>query len=125
MSKQSSLRRLQKPPKAALEEYITWHVKFSEQYEFFLELERETGERFPAIETKPNLLEMDFPYIKAFFTLSSDRQLGMAMGPIPYSSIVDYADRTGQDWQEFLEIIQHVDSVYMSLKATKDAKKPA
>ncbi len=68
---------------------------------------------------------MDFPYIKAFFTLSSDRQLGMAMGPIPYSSIVDYADRTGQDWEEFLEIIQHVDSVYMSLKAPKDAKKPA
>ena len=34
-------------------------------------------------------------YLRVFWELSTERQLGMAMGPIPHSKIIEYGSRRG------------------------------
>jgi hypothetical protein len=52
----------------------------------------------------------------AFLDLSTCRQLGMEVGPIPWTAIHDYADRKylSSDEREELEyVIRYVDTVYL------------
>jgi hypothetical protein len=44
---------------------------------------------------EPELLQGLDLYYNAFWNLCSDRQLGMSVGPIPYSSIANYC----KDWK--------------------------
>jgi hypothetical protein len=55
---------------------------------------------------------------EAFHELSTERQIGMAMGPIPRSAIKAYADEfamTGDEFDEFNRIIRAVDNEYMGM----------
>lgn len=68
-------------------------------------------------------------YIRAFWTLSSDRALGMAVGPIPWTAIDRYAERLGiiddeVEYTDFVEIIQTLDVAFMKQQQT-DAPKEA
>lgn len=60
--------------------------------------------------------------------LGTDRQLGMAVGPIPWSSIDRWGRRHGcvdpDEFDDLVAIIRAVDSVYLD-EAEKRAKKPA
>lgn len=63
----------------------------------------------------------------AFHELASERQIGMAIGPIPRSAIRDYAiehEITGDDWDRFHHIIRAMDSEYLTLINTKTKDKP-
>lgn len=55
-------------------------------------------------------------FVKAFFTLSSERSIGQGgMGLIPYSKILEYCEWIGyKDETQFLKIIQSVDQNYVS-----------
>jgi hypothetical protein len=53
-------------------------------------------------------------YIRAFWELSTERQIGLAIGPIPVSKIRECAqDRGVRDVAEFLAIIQALDRAYL------------
>ena len=55
--------------------------------------------------------------IRAFFRLSTCREIGMAVGPIPWSSIVDYADRAGlkgDSAETFTTIMMSLDHAYLA-----------
>ena len=62
------------------------------------------------IELKPGLEE----WYSDFFDLSTDRQIGMAAGPIPHASILRHVD--GWPWEEadtFRECMRAMDAIYL------------
>jgi len=56
----------------------------------------------------------------SFWRLNNDRQLGMSVGPIPFSSIERYARRYGIDcidaFDTFLALIKAMDSTYVEIR---------
>ena len=87
-------------------------------------MSEETGEQFPALLERPELIYIDEYYLKAFFRLSSSRQVGMGTGPIPLSEIILYCEwLEDQDTEEFIEVITHMDATYLEVKAEQDAAK--
>jgi hypothetical protein len=76
------------------------------------------------IKNKPEVklgLEL---YWKAFQDLSSDRDIGMGVGPIPWSSMNEWGARNhirGDDFERFVAVLRGMDSIYMD-KQSKKAK---
>lgn len=64
----------------------------------------------------PLLEECEFVY-RAFWELSTDRQVGMGLGGIPWSSINAYAERYGiasiDDFDHFASLIRATDAAYL------------
>jgi hypothetical protein len=51
----------------------------------------------------------------AFWVLSADRQVGMAVGAIPWSVIDRYAERNGiEDFETFHTLLRAMDNVYLT-----------
>lgn len=96
-----------------------------------LDMARRMGEAIPeSIKNAPTLLPgLEF-YMNAFWTLSTDRNLGMAEGPIPWTAIDRYAirhDIWGWDFERFEFLIKAMDVTYIefrSKKFNKDNKTP-
>lgn len=56
-------------------------------------------------------------YWEAFNELSTERQIGMGVGPIPRSAIKAYADEfgiAGDDYDPFHRIIRTMDNAYLA-----------
>ena len=84
----------------------------------FLEAVAEkNGKPVQALSDKP---KYDFTvqwYLDAFSSLSMSRQMGMGLGYIPFSEIAKYAEIIGHiedDVQDFIQIVQAMDSAYLS-----------
>jgi hypothetical protein len=62
----------------------------------------------------PDITMFESEYVNAFFTLTSSRQSGMGLGPIPLSEILAYCDFfEPEDPELLIHIIQRVDSAYL------------
>lgn len=46
-------------------------------------------------------------YMRAFWNLSSERQFGQVLGPIPWSKIIDYGERRKLD-DAMVGVLEHV-----------------
>lgn len=70
----------------------------------------------PCVVTRVDLAdELQFEW-RAFKSLSSDRQVGMGIGPIAWSSIDRFALRyniCGDEFDRFTSIIQSMDAAYL------------
>jgi hypothetical protein len=65
---------------------------------------------------KPPEVRGDEFYLRAFWELSSCRQFGFSVGPIPWHIIVEYGDRKGLDrgmMEVFEYVIRELDEVYL------------
>jgi hypothetical protein len=61
------------------------------------------------------------PILSAFHELSTERHVGMALGPIPMSKIVDYLERYGLPmW--WGEVISAADSTFLQLQSKDDGE---
>jgi hypothetical protein len=90
-----------------------------------VEQARKTKMPLPNImKNKPSLaIGLDFMY-KAFRELSTDRDIGMAEGPIPWSSMNAYATRHDiVDFDYFVLLMQLVDVEYLGERAKKSKGK--
>ena len=79
--------------------------------------ERNTGRLPEWWDKKPPEVRGDDFYIRAFWELSSCRQFGQFVGPVPWDKIVAYAERKQLDsaMVEVLEVvIRELDEVYLS-----------
>ncbi len=77
------------------------------------------------IANKPTLNEGLFFYWQAFADLSTDRSLGMAEGPIPWSAIDRYGyrhDIWSDEFDRLVYIIRGLDSEYLKIRASKNKK---
>lgn len=72
---------------------------------------------------RPALPECGPFILQAFAELSTCRQLGFAVGPIPWRDLVAYGDRaglSGDDLTLFMEVVRELDALYLArLEARK------
>lgn len=71
---------------------------------------------------QPELTADDLPYWNAFHVLGTERQLGMSLGPIPWSKVVAYADYLDLDEhasERLHAIVRRVDGEYLSMLSPK------
>lgn len=82
---------------------------------------------------QPQLQPGDNFYFRAFWELSSCRQFGWSVGPIPWRDMVLYAEYAGLDsenTQLFATVLRELDEVYLSwsrdeVKRKTEITKPA
>lgn len=76
---------------------------------------------------QPELTDVESYYLDAFYILSSERSIGMSLGPIPYSAIRSYADEQGivsrDEFDYFSGILRALDAEYLSLVNSVDKNK--
>ena len=79
-----------------------------------------------AIKEMPELMSWEAPYVTAFYTITSSRQSGMGVGPIPLSEILAYCQFFEVVEPElFLYIMQKCDNAYLiEYNAKQEAKNP-
>lgn len=59
-------------------------------------------------------------YFDCFRELSSCRSIGMAVGPIPFTAVVEYSRIYGvEDFEEFLYLIRRMDDKFLELESKK------
>ena len=82
------------------------------------------------MEDRPDLDEYELyivvKYISFFMELSADRQLGMDVGPIPWSTIMRHAEHlelTKVETEFHKACIRHLDNIYLEKKADDRKKK--
>ncbi len=78
-----------------------------------------------ALEDKPELEQGLAFYWYAFWQLSTDRQLGMSEGPIPWSAIDRWSQRHDIDGDEFDRLVimlKHMDVVYLKHRSKAQKK---
>lgn len=81
-------------------------------------------EPHPAYYQQPEIPPWHSFYWEAFHALSTERQIGMGVGPIPRSYIIAYAaeqDLLGDAAEHFLDIIRRIDVEY--LRSTNSSSK--
>lgn len=64
----------------------------------------------------PPMVRGDDFYIRAFWELSSCRDFGMGVGPIPWHRIIQYGERKGLDrgmMEVFERVVRELDEVYL------------
>lgn len=66
---------------------------------------------------------------QAFIELSNDRQMGMSLGPLSWTSMHLYAERHGlfgDEFDRFARLIREMDSAYLGWHGRRmdEAKKP-
>jgi hypothetical protein len=69
---------------------------------------------------RPELFAVEAFYIAAFFDLSTCRSIGMSLGPIPWTAIVEYADIVGlepSNRELFVFVIRELDAAYLAWQA--------
>jgi len=63
---------------------------------------------------------VEWSYWRAFNELSTERQAGMVAGPIPWSTIEQYAERNpGLDPDALLLLMREMDDVYLFHQANE------
>lgn len=76
---------------------------------------------------QPELFPWEEFYVKAFFDLDTERHSGMSIGPIPWSKIQEYGDRSGLDSDMmvvFTEVIRKTDTKYREWAASQRPEPP-
>ena len=87
--------------------------------------DKDESEIPPALLDEPDLLQGLTLYYDAFWELFNDRQLGMSVGPIPYSSIVTYCkewDMDGEMSQIMLRLVRKMDGAFLEWQEKQSKK---
>lgn len=75
-----------------------------------------------SIRDKPKILVGLELYWKAFSDLSSDREIGMGIGPVPWRAIHEWGLRhniVGDDFERLVLMVRGLDAVYIEKQASK------
>lgn len=73
-------------------------------------------------DQEPNIDGFEF-YYDAFQELSTARQIGLAVGPIPFTALVEYTRMFEiPDFDDFSHVIRCMDKVYLELNAQENTK---
>ena len=90
-------------------------------------LAQKTGGKLPEkIANKPTLRTGLDIYWRAFWECSTDRAIGMAEGPIPWTAINQWALRYGffgEDFERLVYLLKAMDSVYLEERTKQHDKK--
>lgn len=104
-----------------------WSLKYGSKLDWFLALEAE-GEDVPALREMPSIVGLEWIWT-AYMDLRTCRDVGMAVGPIPWWAIEMYKERKGYSWEEgslmeyCLEAIERKLSKYQEKKDKKEKER--
>ena len=65
-------------------------------------------------------------YLRAFWDLSTEREVGFGVGPIPWSKIVEYGELEGLDldvMRSFVRVVREMDTGYLKWQSDEADKK--
>ncbi len=86
------------------------------------------GKPLPPWLLRPTLMPHLAAVWGAFLSLSSCRQVGMGLGPIPWTAMDRYATRMDltdpDDFAEFEYLIRAMDTKYLEIVRDKEEEKP-
>lgn len=106
---------------------LRWQHKHGADLPLWRKLIEQGDEPPQAYHDQPDVLPIsDFAW-QAFTDLSSERGIGMGLGPIPFGAIVRYADLYGLSVDEFdglRLIIGEVDGFYLAQQSSKSDRDP-
>lgn len=74
-------------------------------------------------DTEPDIAGFEF-YYDAFQELSTSRSIGLGVGPIPFTAIVEYSRIYElEEFEEFAYIIRKMDNAFLELNAQESNSK--
>lgn len=101
---------------------MRWQLIWGPRQGYISTLQR-YGKPLPAeYLARPKLSRALTFYLEAFWDMSTDRQIGMGEGPIPFSAIDRLAVRLGLDpgaFQRLKSLIRTMDHEYLRIRAQK------
>jgi len=72
------------------------------------------GDQWPKfLRERPSVMVGLEIFYEAFHELSSCRQIGLGIGPLPFTAIVDYCDRFEMDEAQTIEILRRMDDLFL------------
>lgn len=99
---------------------MLWEMRY-EKMSYSIEASIRKGRSLPEwYLDEPEIIPADAFYLKAFYDLSTCRQAGMGLGPIPWRDIKEYAlfYKLDDDIIEaFVDIIMDMDRAYLEMKS--------
>ena len=76
-------------------------------------------------DEEPMFIGLEY-YFRAFRDLSTCRGIGMGLGPIPFTAIIQYCNLYNiEEIEEFIYLIRRMDDKFLELEAKKDSKNGA
>lgn len=108
---------------------LRWSLEWTPKADFLATLKR-YGEPLPeAYLNRPELRSHTLFFWDAFAALETDRQIGMAEGPIPFSAIDRFARRYGitdlDSFDRFYRIMRAMDDEVRKARAEQSKRKAA
>lgn len=86
-------------------------MEWGDKISFLIERKKE-GKPAPALDRRPQLLQGLGFYFTAYQELKYDRPIGMSLGPIPWSSVVKWAELHDiHDLDDLDELHQYIRSM--------------
>ena len=102
-----------------------WELKYGEHEETMWARLGDASHIPDQLKNAPVLMDGQEFYWNAFWRLSSDRPVGMGLGPIPFSSVVMYASLYDMDHEgltELAHIMQGMDNAFLKYQQEKSDK---
>lgn len=103
---------------------MAWHLQWGTHADGLSEQFERRNLPLPDHLFLPDLLPGAQDILQAFWDLSTDRQVGLGTGPIPFSAIDAYAHRHGvedpDEFQLWYRLIRKCDKVFLEHVATKE-----
>lgn len=76
-------------------------------------------------DQEPDVTGLDF-FLESFREISTARPIGLEVGPIPFTAIVDYARLFEvPDFDGFFQLMRRLDRVFLELNREENSKKKA
>ncbi len=104
---------------------MIWELRFNRD-EFSIESGIKKGRKLPDwYINEPQISQVDYFYIKSFYDLSTCRNSGMSIGPIPWTAIKKYTEHYGLEFdvaESLIDIIKEMDEAYMDYQNKETEK---
>jgi len=76
--------------------------------------------KMPFLKSRPDITHDESEIVEAFQFLTSSRNIGMAVGAIPFGEIARFAEMTSQrDFWGFILLVQTLDNEYVTIASEK------
>ena len=86
------------------------------------------GRKLPSwLDKEIHMSTAEMFYLKAFWDLNTCRNVGMGIGPIPWTAIKQYSDSKQLDLENedcFIYVMRQMDDAYVARASKKEEKKP-
>jgi hypothetical protein len=89
---------------------LGWELKWGQKIDFYNKLL--VKNKIKEEDREPEISAFSY-YIDCFWELSTTRNNGMGVGPIPFTAIAEFAKIYNEDIEEFVYLMRRLDAVFL------------